>query len=66
MVLFSIRELFMTTLSVEGSVERRSVISTVGGWLWSRELRTFLVSLGLALIVFAGLLLVLGKDPIAT
>jgi hypothetical protein len=32
----------------------------------SREPRAFLNALGLALIVFAGLLLVLGKDPIAT
>jgi general nucleoside transport system permease protein len=48
------------------SGERRSVFETIGGWLHSRQLRAFLISLAAALIVFAGLLVVLGKDPIAT
>jgi len=46
--------------------ERRSVFGKVSGWLFSRELRAMLIALGLALLVFAGLLLVLGKDPITT
>ena len=31
-----------------GGAERRSVLGTIGGWLASRDLRAFLVSLGLA------------------
>ena len=53
-------------LTVDGGAERRSVIGTIGGWLASRDLRAFLIALGLALVVFAGLLLLLGKDPVAT
>jgi general nucleoside transport system permease protein len=53
-------------IAVEGGAGRRSVLGAIGGWLQSRELRAFLVALGLALIVFAGLLLALGKDPVAT
>ncbi len=52
-------------LAVDGG-ERRSVLGVIGGWLGSRDLRAFLIALGLALIVFAGLLLLLGKDQIAT
>src|SRR5690349_4471497 len=50
----------------EAPQARRSILGAIGGWLRSRELRVFLIALGLALAVFAGLLLVLGKDPIAT
>jgi simple sugar transport system permease protein len=53
-------------VAVEGGAGRRSALGAVGGWLQSRELRAFLVALGLALIVFAGLLLMLGRDPVAT
>jgi simple sugar transport system permease protein len=52
-------------LVVEGGA-RRSIPGMIGGWLQSRQLRAFLLSLAAALMVFALLLLVLGKDPIAT
>jgi general nucleoside transport system permease protein len=52
--------------AAEAPRERRSVVGAIAGWLRSRDLRVFLIALGLALVVFAGLLLVLGKDPIAT
>jgi len=44
--------------------DHRSLADTLGGWLQARGPRAFLAALALALIAFAGLLLVLGKDPI--
>ena len=35
-------------LTVDGGAERRSVLGTIGGWLGSRDLRAFLIALGLA------------------
>ena len=40
-------------LTVDGGAERHSVLGTLGGWLGSRDLRAFLIALGLALVVFA-------------
>lgn len=53
-------------LAVEGEHQRRSLASIAGAWLLSRDLRAFLLALGLALAVFAVLLVLLGKDPIST
>jgi ABC-type uncharacterized transport system permease subunit len=53
-------------MAVDGGGERRSVLGTMVGWLQSRDLRAFLLALAAALVIFAGLLLVLGKDPVAT
>ena len=53
-------------LMIDGGAERRSVLGMIRGWLTSRDLRAFVIALGLALVVFAGLLLLSGKDPIAT
>jgi simple sugar transport system permease protein len=53
-------------LAVDDGARRRSPAGLVMGWLQSREPRVFLGTLGAALLVFAGLLLLLGKDPVAT
>lgn len=53
-------------LSAEVEHPRRSPAATVGAWLRSHDLHTFLLALGLALGVFAVLLVLLGKNPIST
>ncbi len=53
-------------MAVEADIKRRSLMTVVGGWLGARDLRAVLLALVLALAIFAGLLLLLGKDPLAT
>lgn len=53
-------------LALEGENRRRTIIHVLGNGLRSRELRAIVLGLGLALLVFAGLLLLLGRDPIST
>jgi len=45
---------------------RRAVLGAIGGWLRSRDLLMFVLSIVGSLVVFAALLLILGKDPLAT
>src|SRR5579859_2938046 len=57
----------MTTqaeLVAEGRGEQRSIFGMLGAWLSSRDLRALLLAFGAALLVFSGLLVLLGKDPI--
>jgi simple sugar transport system permease protein len=53
-------------LAVDVAPGRRSIGELALGWLRSRDLLMFLLALGAALVLFAVLLLLLGRDPLAT
>lgn len=54
------------SLSLETEGKRRTLVTVLGDWLRSRELHSVVLGLVLALVVFAGLLLLLGKNPVTT
>jgi simple sugar transport system permease protein len=54
-----------TTQTAVPAPERVSLPQRLLGGAYAQDLRAFVLALGLALLTFAGLLLLLGKDPVA-